>query len=101
MSGRSSNHIERRIEKPDDSQLSALPKSQIMMRGSLYQLPSYSPELNPDEQVWNHAKRRTGKMPIANKAQMKDAAIRVLRSIQKTTALIKSFFQLKTTRYAA
>lgn len=67
----------------------------------LYQLPSYSPELNPDEQVWNHAKRRTGKMPIANKAQMKDAATRVLRSIQKTTALIKSFFQLKTTQYAA
>jgi hypothetical protein len=27
-------------------------------------------------------------MPIANKAQMKDAAIRVLRSIQKTTQLI-------------
>ncbi|HEB94464.1 MAG TPA: IS630 family transposase [Gammaproteobacteria bacterium] len=23
-------------------------------------LPAYSPELNPDEQVWNHAKRQLG-----------------------------------------
>lgn len=66
----------------------------------LYQLPAYSPELNPDEQVWNHAKRRTGKMTIANKDDMKRAAVKALRSIQKTTDLIKSFFQLETTRYA-
>ena len=26
-------------------------------RVKLYILPSYSPELNPDEQVWNHTKR--------------------------------------------
>ena len=26
-------------------------------------LPAYSPELNPDEQVWNHAKARLGKLP--------------------------------------
>ena len=67
----------------------------------LYKLPPYSPELNPDEQVWNHAKRKTGKMTIANKADMKKAAMRVLRSIQKTTNLIKSFFQLEKTKYAA
>jgi transposase len=24
-------------------------------------LPAYSPELNPDEQVWNHAKAKVGK----------------------------------------
>ena len=67
----------------------------------LYKLPPYSPELNPDEQVWNHAKRKTGKMAIANKADMKKAAMSVLRSIQKTTSLIKSFFQLEKTKYAA
>ena len=67
----------------------------------LYKLPPYSPELNPDEQVWNHAKRKTGKITIANKADMKKAAMRVLRSIQKTTNLIKSFFHLEKTKYAA
>ena len=65
----------------------------------VFQLPSYSPELNPDEQVWNHAKKRTGKMVIRNKNEMKKAAIRVLLSIQKTTSLIKSFFKLKHTSY--
>jgi transposase len=25
----------------------------------LFILPAYSPELNPDEQIWNHAKRKT------------------------------------------
>ena len=67
----------------------------------LYQLPAYSPELNPDEQVWNHAKRKTGKMSIANKDEMKRAATRTLLSIQKTVGLIKSFFQLENTKYAA
>ena len=67
----------------------------------LYHLPSYSPELNPDEQVWNHAKRRTGKMTITTKADMKHAAMRVLQSIQRTTHLVKSFFNMKDTKYAA
>ncbi|NBW85177.1 MAG: hypothetical protein EBR50_07720, partial [Proteobacteria bacterium] len=30
----------------------------------LFILPAYSPELNPDEQIWNHAKRKTGSMCI-------------------------------------
>ena len=62
-------------------------------------LPPYSPELNPDEQVWNHAKARLSKLPIASKEAMKDALSRILRSIQKRKSLIKSFFQMKATRY--
>ena len=54
----------------------------------LFQLPPYSPELNPDEQVWNYAKKRTGRMVILNKQEMKKAAIRVLLSIQ-THAIIE------------
>ena len=34
-------------------------------------LPAYSPELNPDEQVWNHAKAHLGKRSIFNKQDMK------------------------------
>lgn len=45
-------------------------------------LPPYSPELNPDEQVWNHAKARLAKLPIASKEAMKKSftSIRGLKS---------------------
>lgn len=62
-------------------------------------LPPYSPELNPDEQVWNHAKARLAKLPIASKEIMKKCLISILRSIQKSTDLIKSFFKIKHTLY--
>jgi len=62
-------------------------------------LPAYSPELNPDEQVWNHAKARLSKLPIASKEAMKNSFTSILRSIQKSTLLIKSFFKMKDTLY--
>ncbi len=62
-------------------------------------LPPYSPELNPDEQVWNHAKARLGKLPITSAKAMKKAMLSIMRSIQKTKSLIKSFFRLSDTRY--
>lgn len=62
-------------------------------------LPAYSPELNPDEQVWNHAKARLSKLPIASKDAMKKSFTSILRSIQKSTSLIQSFFKMKTTSY--
>jgi transposase len=66
----------------------------------LENLPAYAPELNPDEQVWNHAKRRLAKLFIATKAQMKAKLTNIMRSIQKTRTLLKSFFQMKDTKYA-
>ena len=62
-------------------------------------LPSYSPELNPDEQVWNHAKARLGKRSISSKLDMKRHLTSILRSIQKQTSLIKSFFRMPDTAY--
>ena len=62
-------------------------------------LPAYSPELNPDEQVWNHAKARLSKRAILTKDDMKAGLLSILRSIQKQTALIKSFFRMKHTCY--
>jgi len=64
-------------------------------------LPPYCPELNPDEQVWNHAKRRLGKLFVLTKDAMKEALFSIMRSIQKTTSLIRSFFQFEHTSYAA
>ena len=62
-------------------------------------LPAYSPEFNPDEQVWNHLKARLGKLPIASKEAMKRSVLSILRSIQKSTSLVKSFFRLSKTKY--
>ena len=64
-------------------------------------LPRYSPELNPDEQVWNHAKRRLGRLFIATRDEMKVAVHGILRSIQQSAKLVLSFFQLPDTCYAA
>jgi len=62
-------------------------------------LPAYSPELNPDEQVWNHLKLRLGKLSIFNKEDMKKSTLSIMRSMQKQMALMKSFFKMKDTKY--
>lgn len=62
-------------------------------------LPTYSPELNPDEQVWNHAKRELSQRPIYDQRDMRKYLSAILRSIQKRTSLIKSFFRMKDTNY--
>jgi transposase len=64
-------------------------------------LPTYAPELNPDEQVWNHLKGRLGKLFIESKEQMKQEAKKILLSIQRNLNLVLSFFQLTDTQYAA
>ena len=63
-------------------------------------LPTYCPELNPDEQVWNHAKRRLGKLFVVTKDEMKNALFSIMRSIQCSKTLIQSFFRLEHTNYA-
>jgi transposase len=67
----------------------------------VHNLPAYAPELNPDEQVWNHAKAKLSRIPFITRKEMKRAALSVLRSIQANTKLILSFFRLKDTEYAA
>jgi transposase len=64
-------------------------------------LPTYSPELNPDEQVWNHLKRRLGKMFLESKEHLKDQVRNTMLSIQRSASLVRSFFELEDTRYAA
>ena len=62
----------------------------------LFLLPPYSPELNPDEQVWSHLKHhRLGKMVIKSKEELETKVKSALRSIQRTTSLIMSFFRHK------
>ena len=68
----------------------------------IYFLPPYSPELNPDEQVWNDIKdKNLGKKAIKDKIELKRKAYSALRKLQCQVDKIKSFFELPKTKYAA
>ena len=68
----------------------------------LFFLPSYSPELNPDELVWNHLKRhRIGKTMIAGPDHLKRLVQKHLLSLQKLPAIVRGFFHEPHLRYAA
>jgi transposase len=68
----------------------------------LFFLPPYSPERNPDEQVWNHVKNHgVGRMFVHGKEHLKMLVQRKRRSLQNSPALIQSFFCLSDTLYAA
>lgn len=68
----------------------------------LFFLPGYSPDLNPDELVWNNLKNQgTGKRVITGPDQLKKLIVGHLRHMQKTPRLIQSFYRTPTTEYAA
>jgi transposase len=68
----------------------------------LFCLPPYSPELNPDEQVWNHVKHHgVGRAVVAGAAHLKALVLRRLRQLQRTPELVRGFFLMPDTRYAA
>jgi transposase len=59
----------------------------------LYRLPAYSPQLNPDEWVWNNVKH-DGVAPAAPKGpeQMKAVIVARLRRLQRLPSLVRGFF---------
>lgn len=64
-------------------------------------LPRHAPNLNPDEQVWNELKnRRLGREPIKNKQDLKRRLLSHLKILEKSPALIRTFFGLPDTKYA-
>jgi len=68
----------------------------------MFFFPTHSPELNPDEQVWNEIKhRQVGRQPIKSKLDLKKRLCSALKSLQKNVGKIRSFFQLPDTEYAA
>jgi len=71
-------------------------------RFQLFILPPYSPELNPDERVWNDLKNNAvGKQSITTPQQLHKAVISHLRFIQKTPERVRSYYNNETTKYAA
>ena len=70
-------------------------------RFRLFFLPPYSPELNPDERVWNDLKNNAiGKQVITTPAKLYSAVISHLRFIQKSPARVRSYYNNETTLYA-
>jgi transposase len=68
---------------------------------TLFFLPPYSPELNPDELVWAQVKRRVGKQLVKSKGDLKERVISALRSLQKYPDKIRGFFRTPLCCYAA
>ncbi len=60
---------------------------------AVYYLPTYSPDLNPDEKVWKYLKNVKLKAHQArNKKEFKPLLLAKMQSIQKKPNTIKSFF---------
>jgi transposase len=68
----------------------------------LFYLPPYSPELNPDEHVWNDLKNNAiGRMLVSGPDDMRRKVVSHLKFLQRNPVLIQSFFQAPETKYAA
>ena len=68
----------------------------------LYYLPPYSPELNPDELVWNDLKNKAlGRKVIPSREALQRLAVSHLRRLQQLPRLIVGFFHPPSTLYAS
>ena len=67
----------------------------------LFYLPPYSPELNPDELVWNNVKGTIGRSSIKGPDDFHKKVRRHLTSLQRTPEKIRTFFNEPNLRYAA
>ena len=68
----------------------------------VFYLPSYSPELNPDELLNADLKQRvTTAAPAKTKIQLVKTASKSLRSIQKQPARVEQYFLHPDVKYAA
>ena len=69
---------------------------------AVHYLPSYSPDLNPDERLNRSLKGKLAQRPAPrDAAQLRQQAIGQLRSCHRQPALIKSYFLSPSTSYAA
>ena len=65
-------------------------------------MPPYSPDLDPDELVWNHLKTNTvGRSTVTNKADFKRQVKKSMEKLQNDKEKVRSFFQKKSLMYTA
>lgn len=66
----------------------------------IFYLPPYSPELNPDEHIWNHLKHhKIGRQSTRNSFELTKRIESIMRSLQSLPEKIKSFFRHPWTKY--
>ena len=71
-----------------------LRQNQQAERLKLYALPEYSPDFNPDEQVWNHLKNQELiRMEFNHKTQLVQELEAQLEKLKNNPQLIRSFFR--------
>jgi transposase len=71
-------------------------------RLELQRLPSYAPDLNPDEYVWSHMKKNgVSKKPLKQNEALRERVEEDLLKIKGDPALVRSFFGAKSVAYAA
>lgn len=69
-------------------------------RLEMFFLPGYSPDLNPDEFVWNYIKRKgTSKEPLRKNESLKQRVHRDLSDVKSKPKLVRSFFKEKSVVY--
>lgn len=69
---------------------------------AVHHLPSYSPELNPDERLNRALKSKLSQLPAPRDSkQLHQQTLAQLRSCHKQPAIIRGCFQSSTTSYAA
>ncbi len=68
----------------------------------LFYLPSYSPQLNPEERLNADLKQEMGKrVPVRTKAKLRDAANDHMAMLEQNPKRVMSYFQDRHVRYAA
>ena len=68
----------------------------------LFYLPSYCPELNPEERLNVDLKQVMGsRAPARTKAKLRSAATQHMTELEQPPESIKAFFQDRNVRYAA
>jgi len=71
-------------------------------RFRLFFLPPYSPELNPDESVWNDLKNNTiGRQTLTSAEMLQRNVLGFLHSLGKLPDRVRGYFNNASTRYAA
>jgi transposase len=68
----------------------------------LFYLPSYSPELNPEERLNADLKQEMGKrVPVRTKAKLREAANEHMAMLEQNPERVMGYFQDRRVRYAA
>jgi transposase len=68
----------------------------------LFYLPSYAPELNPDEYLNNNLKQEMAKKGYSkDKNELQEKAMSTMRSFQASNSRVSDFFENKNVKYAS